>query len=81
VTLQQISLLHVTGPVRLGKMWLGILLVCFTPHALSCQVIAKASEPFYSEEACLKEAEKIAEMTIAQGAYAVPHCVEIGTNS
>ena len=38
-------------------MWVGILLVCFDPMALSCKIIAKP-EPFYSEEACLKQAEK-----------------------
>ena len=81
MTQLQISLLHVTGLVRLGRMWLGVVLICFTPHALSCQVVAKGAEPFYSEQACLEESAYLAETMIAQGVYAVPNCVEIGQSS
>ena len=61
-------------------MWIGIMLVCFDPMALSCNVIAKA-EPFYSEEACLKESEQIALNIRQSGAYATPHCHKIKGSS
>lgn len=61
-------------------MWVGILLVCFDPMALSCKIIAKP-EPFYTEEACLKEAEQIAINTRAMGAYATPHCHKVEGDS
>jgi hypothetical protein len=61
-------------------MWVGILLVCFDPMALSCKIIAKP-EPFYSEEACLKEAEQIAKNIRQGGAYATPHCHKVEGNS
>jgi hypothetical protein len=44
--------------------------------ALSCKIIAKP-EPFYSEQACLEEAEQIAANTRAMGAYATPHCHKV----
>lgn len=57
-------------------MWIGIMLICFDPMALSCKVIAKP-EPFYTEEACLKEAEEMA-LTIRQGgSYATPFCHKV----
>ena len=77
---QRISLLHVTGLVRLGDMWIGIMLVCFDPMALSCKIIAKP-EPFYTEQACLEEAEQIAANIRAGGAYATPHCHRVEGSS
>ena len=78
---QRTSLLHVTGLVRLGDMWIGIMLVCFDPMALSCKIIAKP-EPFYTEQACLEEAEQIAANIRAGGAYATPHCHKVeGSNA
>ena len=57
-------------------MWIGIMLVCFDPMALSCKIIAKP-EPFYTEEACLEEAKEMA-LTIRQGgAYATPYCHKV----
>jgi hypothetical protein len=61
-------------------MWVGILLVCFDPMALSCRIIAKP-EPFYTEQACLEEAEKLAANTIARGVYAIPHCHKVEGDS
>ena len=60
-------------------MWLAVLLVCTTPSALSCQVVAKP-EPFYVEEACKQETIIITDDLISKGMYAVPTCVKIGTN-
>jgi len=77
---QRISLRHVTGPVRLGDMWIGILLVCFDPMALSCKIIAKP-EPFYSEQACLEEAGQVATNIRQGGAYATPHCHKVEGDS
>ena len=60
-------------------MWLGVLLMCLNPSALSCQVIAK-SEPFYSEQECKISSDKLANDLRAKGVYAVPACVKIGTS-
>lgn len=59
-----------------STMWIGIMLVCFDPMALSCQVIAKP-KPFYSEEVCLKEAEELATTIRQKGAYATPYCHKV----
>lgn len=48
--------------------------------ALSCKIIAKP-EPFYTEQACLEEAEQIAATIRAGGAYAVPHCHKVEGNN
>ena len=58
-------------------MWIGIMLVCFDPMALSCKIIAKP-EPFYTEQACLEEASQLATTMIEKGVYAIPSCVEVG---
>ena len=60
-------------------MWLGVLLMCTTPSALSCQIIAKP-EPFYTEEACKQEILMLTNDLIEKGVYAVPTCIEVGTN-
>jgi hypothetical protein len=60
-------------------MWVAVLLMCTTPSALSCQIVAKP-EPFYTEEACKQETIIVTNDLIAKGIYAVPICVEIGTN-
>ena len=57
-------------------MWIGILLVCYDPMALSCSVMAK-SEPFYSEEACLKEGEQITANIRQTGAYVTLNCHKV----
>ena len=61
-------------------MWVAVLLACYDPSALSCQVIAKP-ETFYSEQSCLEEAEGVATNLIQKGVYAVPACFEIGKSS
>lgn len=61
-------------------MWIGIILICFDPMALSCKIVAKP-EPFYSEESCLKEAEGIAQTIRQNGAYATPHCHKVKGDS
>ena len=60
-------------------MWIAVLLMCTTPSALSCQVIAKP-EPFYVEEACKEETIIITNDLVSRGIYAVPTCVKIGTD-
>ena len=50
--------------------------MCSDPMALSCKIIAK-SEPFYSEQGCLEEAEQLAANARAMGAYATPHCHKV----
>lgn len=61
-------------------MWIGILLVCFDPMALSCKIIAKP-EPFYSEQACLEEAGQIADTIRQGGSYVTPHCHKVEGDS
>lgn len=61
-------------------MWIGIMLICFDPMALSCKIVAKP-EPFYSEEACLEEAGSIAQTIRQNGAYATPHCHKVEGDS
>jgi len=61
-------------------MWVGIMLMCTDPSALSCSVMAK-SEAFYSEEACLKESEQLATTLLQQGVYAIPHCHKVGEST
>jgi hypothetical protein len=61
-------------------MWVAIMLTCFDPSALSCQVIAKP-EAFYSEQSCLEEAGIVATSLLQKGVYAVPACFEIGKSS
>jgi len=60
-------------------MWLGVLLMCLNPSALSCQIIAK-TEPFYSEQDCNNESAKLANDLKAKGVYAVPSCIKVGTS-
>jgi len=60
-------------------MWVAIMLVCFNPSALSCEVRAK-SESFYSEEDCKKEAEAVAASMLQKNVYAVPACFKVGTS-
>lgn len=61
-------------------MWVGIMLICLDPSALSCKVIAKP-EPFYSEQACLEEAKQLANTLRQGGAYAVPYCHKLNGDS
>jgi hypothetical protein len=56
------------------------MLVCFDPMALSCKIVAKP-EPFYSEQACLEEAEQVANTIRQGGAYATPHCHKVNGES
>lgn len=56
------------------------MLMCTDPSALSCNVMAK-SELFYSEQACLKEAEQLATTLLQQGVYAIPHCHKVGESA
>ena len=60
-------------------MLVAVLLMCTTPSALSCQIVAKP-EPFYTEEACKQETIVVTNDLVAKGMYAMPTCVKIGTN-
>ena len=51
-------------------MWIAIMLVCFDPSALSCEVRAKP-EAFYSERACREEAEAVAANMLKRNVYAL----------
>ena len=52
--------------------------MCANASAFSCTVMAKAEHPFYSQEACFKEAEELAEIIKSKGAIAAPSCIKVG---
>ena len=53
------------------------MLLCSTPAALSCEVMAKTEETFITEEACAQEAVLVARYFQQQGYLAVPKCTKI----
>jgi len=53
------------------------MLLCSSPAALSCQVMAKTEAAFQTEEACASEAIIVAKYFQQQGYLAVPKCVKI----
>lgn len=61
-------------------MWVAIMLMCANASAFSCTVIAKAEQPFYNKQLCLKEAEELAQILKSKGAIAAPSCIEIGVS-
>jgi hypothetical protein len=77
----QISSLHVTGHVRLGDVWVAIILACTNQMATSCQVFANTEEVFYDDTACNADATKMAEYLVSQGVFAIPLCFEIGESA
>lgn len=61
-------------------MWVALMLMCANASAFSCTVMAKAEQPFYNKELCLKEAEELAQILKSKGAIAAPSCIEIGVS-
>tara|TARA_R110000822_G_scaffold56928_3_gene143618 strand:- start:15097 stop:15285 length:189 start_codon:yes stop_codon:yes gene_type:complete len=59
-------------------MWLSILLVCLTPLATSCNVMAKTKELFSSERQCKEDGSEVASNLINQRIYAISICMKIG---
>ena len=53
------------------------MLLCSTPSALSCEVMAKTEATFITEEACAQEAVLVAKYFQQQGYLAVPQCTKI----
>ena len=53
------------------------MLLCTSPAALSCEVIAKTEATFITEEACAQEAMVVARYFQQQGYLAVPQCQKI----
>ena len=53
------------------------MLLCSTPAALSCEVMAKTEATFTTEEACAQEAMIVARYFQQQGYLAIPECVKI----
>ena len=58
-------------------MWIAFMLLCSTPAALSCEVMAKTKSTFPTEEACIQEALIVARYFQEQGYLAVPQCINI----
>ena len=58
-------------------MWIAFMLLCSTPAALSCEVMAKTEATFVTEEACAQEALLVARYFQEQGYLAVPQCINI----
>ena len=53
------------------------MLLCSTPEALSCEVMAKTAATFSTEEACAQEAIIVARYFQEKGYLAIPDCQEI----
>ena len=58
-------------------MWIAFMLLCSSPAALSCEVVAKTEATFITEEACAQEAMVVARYFQQQGYLAVPQCQKI----
>jgi len=58
-------------------MWIAFMLLCSTPAALSCEVMAKTEATFVTEEACAQEALLVTRYFQEQGYLAVPQCINI----
>ena len=58
-------------------MWIAFMLLCSTPAALSCEVMAKPESTFPTEEACAQEAIIVARYFQQQGYLAIPKCTKI----
>ena len=58
-------------------MWIAFMLLCSTPEALSCKVMAKTAATFPTEEACAQEALIVARYFQDKGYLAIPECQEI----
>jgi len=53
------------------------MLLCTSPAALSCEVMAKTESTFSTEEACAQEAMVVARYFQQQGYLAIPQCQKI----
>ena len=58
-------------------MWVALMLLCATPAAISCEVMAKTEATFQTEEACAQEAILVARYFQQQGYLAIPECQKI----
>tara|TARA_B100000902_G_scaffold197627_1_gene188650 strand:- start:11169 stop:11363 length:195 start_codon:yes stop_codon:yes gene_type:complete len=58
-------------------MWIAFMLLCTSPAALSCEVMAKTEATFPTEEACAEEAIVVAKYFQSKGYLAVPECRKI----
>ena len=58
-------------------MWIAFMLLCTSPAALSCEVMAKTEATFPTEEACAEEAIVVARYFQSKGYLAVPECRKI----
>jgi len=59
-------------------MWIAIILLCQNPSALSCQVLAKTDETFYSEQECQEAVVAVATDFMNKGLMAIPNCFQVG---
>jgi len=58
-------------------MWVAFMLLCTTPAAISCEVMAKTEATFHTEEACAQEALLVTRYFQQQGYLAIPECKKI----
>ena len=58
-------------------MWIAFMLLCSTPAAMSCEVMAKTESTFPTEEACVQEALIVARYFQSKGYLAIPECQKI----
>ena len=51
-------------------MWLGVVLVCFTPDATSCDVLVNTQDLYLTEEQCWNDVEAVSsDLLNSMGAY------------
>lgn len=62
-------------------MWIAIILLCQNPSALSCQVLAKTDETFYSEQECQEVVVEAARDFMDKGLMAIPNCFQVGDSA
>ena len=53
------------------------MLLCTGPSALSCEIMAKTTATFVTEEECAQEALVVARYFQEQGYLAIPECINI----
>ena len=62
-------------------MWLAMLLICSTPEAFSCTIVAQPDNLFYSEEACMREVLTGIEVLGPQAFHVTGGCIKIGSSA
>jgi hypothetical protein len=74
----QTSSLHVTGHVRLGRVWLAIVMVCTNPSVSSCDVFINVKRMYNYESKCREAVTEVSNYYIRSGSYTKGSCIKMG---